>query len=244
MKLIDKALKRTIKNAVRTAIKPAVNNIKGAIGEQRVSSKLNPVFEEIEHRQINNLILVDANNKSHQIDHIEIRPNGIFCIETKNYAGWIFGGESQPMWTQTIYNEKHQFVNPIKQNRSHIYHLNQILNGKYRINSLIVMVQNNADRIDIPYVINLKELKRYLADSDDGTHYTQDEMDTIYRIIINASRPDVTHQEHLQNIRETQNEIEQNRCPRCGNKLILKKGKYGDFFGCSDYPNCKFIKKT
>lgn len=71
---------------------------------------------------------MDSNGKSHQIDHIEIRENGIFCIETKNYIDWIFGSEDQDKWTQSLYNgEKHQFVNPLKQNKSHIYHLSQVL---------------------------------------------------------------------------------------------------------------------
>ena len=32
-------------------------------------------------------------------------------------------------------------------------------------------------------------------------------------------------------------------CPLCGNPLIIRKGKYGAFVGCSNYPNCKYIKK-
>jgi restriction system protein len=32
-------------------------------------------------------------------------------------------------------------------------------------------------------------------------------------------------------------------CPKCGAKLVLRNGKYGDFYGCSGYPKCKFIKK-
>ena len=32
-------------------------------------------------------------------------------------------------------------------------------------------------------------------------------------------------------------------CEQCGAPLVLKKGKYGDFYGCSNYPNCKFTKK-
>ncbi|MCK4798485.1 MAG: restriction endonuclease [Spirochaetes bacterium] len=31
-------------------------------------------------------------------------------------------------------------------------------------------------------------------------------------------------------------------CPTCGGKLLEKKGKYGKFFGCSNYPNCRFTK--
>ena len=35
-----------------------------------------------------------------------------------------------------------------------------------------------------------------------------------------------------------------NRCPRCGAKLVLRSGKYGSFFGCSNYPKCKFTRKA
>ena len=29
--------------------------------------------------------------------------------------------------------------------------------------------------------------------------------------------------------------------PLCSSKLILRKGKYGEFYGCSNYPDCKFM---
>ncbi|MBQ3527606.1 MAG: UvrD-helicase domain-containing protein [Clostridia bacterium] len=37
----------------------------------------------------------------------------------------------------------------------------------------------------------------------------------------------------------------QYRCPICGGKLLLRKGPYGNFFGCQNYKklNCKYIKK-
>mgnify|MGYP003298983366 CR=1 FL=1 len=31
-------------------------------------------------------------------------------------------------------------------------------------------------------------------------------------------------------------------CPSCGNKLVPRQGKYGNFLGCSNYPNCRFTK--
>ncbi|MEF3254582.1 MAG: topoisomerase DNA-binding C4 zinc finger domain-containing protein, partial [Deferribacterales bacterium] len=30
------------------------------------------------------------------------------------------------------------------------------------------------------------------------------------------------------------------KCPDCGDELLLKKGKNGLFVGCKNYPNCKF----
>lgn len=31
-------------------------------------------------------------------------------------------------------------------------------------------------------------------------------------------------------------------CPICGNELVIRKGKYGYFTACSNYPNCTYIK--
>lgn len=31
-------------------------------------------------------------------------------------------------------------------------------------------------------------------------------------------------------------------CPNCGNPLVIRKGRYGEFVACSNYPECKYIK--
>ncbi len=32
-------------------------------------------------------------------------------------------------------------------------------------------------------------------------------------------------------------------CPECGSPLVIRKGKYGEFTACSNYPTCKYIKQ-
>ena len=32
-------------------------------------------------------------------------------------------------------------------------------------------------------------------------------------------------------------------CPQCGSPLVVRKGRYGEFTACSNYPTCKYIKK-
>lgn len=32
-------------------------------------------------------------------------------------------------------------------------------------------------------------------------------------------------------------------CPECGKALVVRRGKYGKFVACSNYPECKYIKK-
>lgn len=29
-------------------------------------------------------------------------------------------------------------------------------------------------------------------------------------------------------------------CPECGGSLILRNGKYGQFYGCENFPKCRF----
>lgn len=33
------------------------------------------------------------------------------------------------------------------------------------------------------------------------------------------------------------------KCPNCGADLVIRKGRYGQFVACSNYPTCKFIQK-
>ncbi len=33
-------------------------------------------------------------------------------------------------------------------------------------------------------------------------------------------------------------------CPQCGSPLVIRKGKYGEFVACSNYPKCKYIKTS
>lgn len=33
-------------------------------------------------------------------------------------------------------------------------------------------------------------------------------------------------------------------CKKCGADMVLKKGRYGDFYGCSKYPKCRYTEKV
>ena len=36
---------------------------------------------------------------------------------------------------------------------------------------------------------------------------------------------------------------ETEKCPQCGGNLVERKGKFGQFYGCSNYPKCRFTKQ-
>ena len=84
--------------------------IKGWFGEEVIALYLRKLPPD-EYTVLNDIILSTENGTT-QIDHIVVSVYGVFVIETKNYKGWIFGGEKSAQWTQNIYGKKKQFYEP------------------------------------------------------------------------------------------------------------------------------------
>ena len=67
---------------------------------------------------------------------------------------------------------------------------------------------------------------------------------SITRIISGLEKTDEKISEHFYNTiktKEAKSElIRSGRCPRCGGELVLRNGKYGKFYGCSNYPTCRY----
>jgi len=47
---------------------------------------------------------------------------------------------------------------------------------------------------------------------------------------------------NIQLIKNKESEILKEKCPQCESNLKILQGKFGQFIGCSGYPNCKYIK--
>ena len=59
---------------------------------------------------------------------------------------------------------------------------------------------------------------------------------------IKDSKARKEHVKQAKNIVVNKSENEKNMCPKCGTVLIEKEGKYGKFYGCPNYPKCKYTK--
>jgi hypothetical protein len=215
---------------------------KGRRGEAKVSNILGGDIEN-EKYVFNNYVILN-NGISSQIDHILINAKGVFVIETKNYSGYIYGGVSQQEWTQSLkYGRvKNKFYNPIKQNATHAHNIRNILPKDIPIIPVVVFVQNNIDNINSAKVINLRYLPYFIDDQPNVL--TAEQINECHEILLNKnSRDSVSDKEHINHIQATQSDIANNICPRCGKSLVLRNGKYGDFYGCSGYPKCRFTKK-
>lgn len=123
---------------------------KGFLGELIVDLSAKFMLDAENYRLLKNVILPTADGTT-QIDHIIVSTFGIFVIETKNYAGWIFGDANQKMWTQKFPRSSRQFQNPLHQNYKHTKILADLLGMESdRIFSVIVFVGDSTFKTAMP----------------------------------------------------------------------------------------------
>jgi hypothetical protein len=223
---------------------------KGYVGELSIRMKLKKLNKD-EYFLINDLTIEKNDGKTSQIDHILISIYGIFVIETKNYKGWIVGNEHSEYWTQVIYKRKERIYNPLRQNYGHILALKELLQSFGELTFIpIVSFSIRADlkleqmKSEVVYSTKLlKTIKKYT-----NNEMSKDKVEEIYNYLkVLKGTVTTTKKQHVnsikKNLAERQTFVENNQCPKCGNHLLDKKGKYGSFKGCSNYPKCKFILK-
>ena len=210
---------------------------KGEEGENLIASILDKDTKY--HRLINNLVLLGDNDVSHQIDHILIRPNGIFVIETKNYYGLIEGKEEDSFWTRSYFVKgkikKATFHNPLKQNQSHIRAIKKIIGKDYPIYCFVVFVQNNSESLALFSACDARNIIQRINLLTSDKSLSKGEIDMIADSLL-AKEAYLNTDDHVSNIknaeksrRDAQKEmrlaIEKKICPKCGHPLVLNKNE-------------------
>lgn len=88
--------------------------------------------------------------------------------------------------------------------------------------------------INVEYTAQMeKELDEIAEGDDDYVHALTSFEDKFEPLLENA----------YDKMEQIQPEKTGETCPECGGDLVIRKGKYGDFVACSNYPTCKYIKK-
>ena len=226
----------------------------GKYGEYLIYNYLKK-YEEDGGKFLFNLYIPKDNGETTEIDVLLISKKGIFIFESKNYGGWIFGNEHQQMWTQTLparrgRSHKEQFYNPIMQNRTHKKYIKNIVGEQVPMFSIIVF-SNRCTLKDITItstdvnVIKRNEIAPLIESA--YRHIPNDvlseaEVNDIYiKLYPYTQVSEQTKVEHIANIRNN------NKCPLCNGELIMRTAKRGaksgrNFYGCSNYPKCKFTR--
>lgn len=232
----------------------------GKEGEKRV---FNGLLQLSDDYHILNDVVYETDKGTTQIDHIVVSKYGVFAIETKNYRGEIYGDDNREKWTQIIVTEvnyrrnpwktytyvtKNQFYNPVKQSIGHAYRIKNILKD-YRYLPVVPIVVFVGDAIFKNVETNHKVIYAdQLLSTIEGykTIYLSDDdyQKVINLLQDNDVRETINDNAHVNNLKaakhQRQSVINAGKCPKCGGSLVLRNGKYGSFYGCSNYPKCKF----
>lgn len=182
---------------------------KGKIGEFLVRILIGKNNPRKDTYSIHNLTFFDG-SKSVQVDHLVINKQGIHVIETKNYAGFIYGDDYQKQWTQVLaYGKvKHKLFNPIHQNYGHIMSLSAVLNiDTNAFHSYIVFTGRAKLMIEcktpVLYPIDIK--KNIKSNSMDV--FLKNDVMRIYEILLNMKKSNtISNKEHIKSINERINE--------------------------------------
>ena len=222
----------------------------GDVGEHAVARKLRWLPSD-QYFVINDLMFTRGNGNTTQIDHVVVSPYRIFVIETKNIYGYIHGSDNSKLWRSCWRNRDLAFDNPVLQNEAHIKALAEqlkISNDKFMS---IVAFSPNADlqtSVNDTYVVYWSQVRKLIRRYKEPI-MTVEEAEKIYDYLsaINITDKEERKQ-HAARAKinrnnyeiRSQEAVENGRCPRCGGTLVRRNGKNGPFYGCSNYPNCKY----
>lgn len=88
--------------------------------------------------------------------------------------------------------------------------------------------------VNVKYTANMeKDLDEIAEGNEDYKKMLKDFYDNFSPLVDNA----------FKNMEKKKPEETGEKCPECGSPLVIRKGKYGQFTACSNYPTCKYIKK-
>lgn len=188
--------------------------------------------------------------KTTELDVLLVHEKGVFVFESKNYSGWIFGSADQQKWTQSLRGgEKNQFYNPMKQNDIHRKALAEFLGIPLEQISSYIIFSNRCELKSVPddtpmcKIVRRERLLRKLRGDLDSRAviFPSDTVDAICAKL--QPLTDVTEEEKNKHVEDIKERTEGTVCPFCGGQLKLRSGKYGSFYGCSNYPKCRFTRQ-
>ena len=219
---------------------------KGMVGEFLVKIAAWQLLPADVYHPLHNVTLPTPDGST-QIDHVFVSRFGIFVVETKHMKGWIFGGEKQPKWTQTIYRKTVSFQNPLRQNYKHVKALEAMLDVPAgTIHSVVAFTGESTFKTPMPsnvthgggYALHIRSFQMpVLTEAQVGEAIAAIESGRLA-----ATR--ATHRRHVAQLKTRADPGAKRQCPKCGNEMVLRTVKRGSnvgkrFWGCSGFPDCR-----
>lgn len=239
---------------------PTLDELKGGLGEYLTKYMAKLDLPEV--LVLHDVLIDSYNDHMSQMDLLLIGEKGIYVLEVKLYPdAKIYGDGKKSQWYYYRGGRKYDIYSPIKQNYNHIKHLKNFLMdfGDVPCFSVIVMLcedfkvsnindnPNDPDTVILNGLLQLRKGFEILAKGKPPV-LSKEQRQTVFEYIKehqhNGKEKRLEHKEQVKVVKSEQmTTVENNQCPHCKTQLVLRKGKYGDFYGCPNFPSCKYTKK-
>lgn len=219
----------------KTPHKPVTDDEQSGIDGEDVVARFLCKFGTV----FNNYIIVNDWNQSCEIDHILVNSCGIFIIETKNWYGTLYGNKDDKNWELYRNGKTDYRRNPVRQNEYHVWAFNKFFKQNITVFACVVFLRTDIENVQADNVFTLGSFKEFLESKQ--SKYSENQVKN-YCLLLKEKRSTITHEQHLANIRKTQQALDDGICPLCGNKLRIRISDK-TYLECSDYPKCKYKRK-
>lgn len=238
----------TISNDKPKQIKSKITPTRiGNLGEYKINIQLDQLPKNSKY--LSDLLIPNVNTKSgySQIDHVILTPYSIFVVETKNYAGTIYGDRSRAMWSV---NGKFPMMNPFNQNYGHIQAIKAVLDlvddtqfvsmvsfnkrCTFKVNEELRKIKSND------LIVYDTELSEFISRKinvlkllNPELIFSNDEIQNLYNKLMGANITDShIREKHVEKLKNKDNVVSVNKektlsiCKTCGKEVSEKVRVY------------------
>lgn len=234
---------------------PTRNELTGSIGEWLTTfySKTLPGTLVLHD------VLIDGKDEyTSQIDVVLVGNRGVYVVEVKTFTdAKIYGDTHKSKWYYYKHGKKYEIYSPLHQNRKHVEYLKSFLSGFGDIPffSIITMICEDfkiSGELDGYTVLcnSLSGMRRgmRLMTEDKPKVIDDTQKQAIFDYIQNNQHAGrearQNHKQQVISYKDNLEELEKQKlCPYCKTELVLRNGKNGEFYGCRNYPKCRFTRK-
>ena len=234
---------------------PTINEMTGGFGEwlAKVYSKTIPSA-----LVLHDVLIDGADGYTSQIDLVLVGNRGIYVIEMKSFAdAKIYGDTMKSKWYYYSHGKKYEIYSPLRQNKKHVEYLKTFLKdfGDVPVFSIITMVCDDfkisGEKDNFTMICNsLPAMERAIYNIAENKPEVFDDAkkQKIFDYIKNNQHIGKdARKEHKQNViayKESLEEMQKQKiCPYCKLELVLHNGKNGKFYGCKNFPKCRYTIK-
>ena len=239
---------------------PSLNEIKGNVGEQLAKYYSKVMTDAL---VLHDILIDGADGKYSQIGLLMIGSKGIYVVEVKMYPeARIYGDGKNSKWYYYLGTKRFEIYSPLKQNQKHIQYLKKFLAdfGDVPCFSVLTIIcedfkvsniNENSEYISTAICSGLPAMSRGIEAiaKDKPIVFSDKQKKEIYQYIMDhqysGKEKRIEHLESIKELKKSQEEMKNQKiCPYCKTPLVLRKGKYGDFYGCCNFPKCRYTLKV